>query len=234
MPMRHSRHFRPIVVVVSGFMLLSACAVPPNGQATGPMTPEQQQLHASNNRFRSTVAEAAVLGTVLGAGLGYLTGGAKGALIGAGAGLATGAAAGYLVAQNNYAQSRTEQNYQAAIADARSQANAFGHDAALSEAVASEATAKAGQLDAQYRAHTISAAQYSQNFASYNQSIRDLDEKNAAAAKQLDALRKSIAVSTPAQAAPLQDAARSIELDMSRMAAAKEHLRQVTLSGPTA
>jgi hypothetical protein len=221
---------RPVVVVMCGLIMLSACASPPSG----PMTPEQQELHASNNRFNSTMAEGAIVGALGGALIGYLGGGGKGALIGAGAGLAAGTAAGFLVAQNNYAQARTEKNYQAAIADAQSEAAAFGRDAALSEKIAEQATFQAGQLNAQYQARTITAAQYRQSPAGYEATIRDLDAKNAAAQKQLIALNQSIAVTPRAAAAPLQAAARNIESDMQRMAAARERLRQVTLAGPTA
>ncbi|OYV35352.1 MAG: hypothetical protein B7Z80_18660 [Rhodospirillales bacterium 20-64-7] len=196
------------------------------------MTPEQQQLHASNNRFNSTVAEGAAVGAVGGALIGYLSGGTKGALIGAGAGLATGGAAGYLVAQNNYTQARTEQNYRTAIADAQTQAAAFQKDATLSETVAAQAMSRAAELNAQYRAHTISAEQYRSSIAQYENTIHDLDAKNAAAQQQISALQKSIAVTPASQAAPFRDALHTIEQDNKRIAAAKERLRQVTLSAP--
>ena len=217
-----------LAIVFAAGLAISACAT-----ASGQMTQDQQQLHRTNSRFASTTAEGAIIGAIGGAVLGYLAGGTKGALIGAGAGGLAGGAAGYLVAQNNYAQSQTEQNYQAAVSDAQSQAAAFDRDAQLSETVSAQAEAAAAALQAQYRANGITVDQYRKKLAAYQTTISDLDAKNTAANKTLQALRESIAVSSSGQAPPLEAAAQRIQEDDRRIAAAKERLRQLVLGAPT-
>jgi hypothetical protein len=221
-----ARSTRALAVATAGAMFLSACAMEPGG----PMTAEQQQLHESNNRFASTVAEGAILGAVLGAGLGYLAGGSRGMLTGAGAGLAAGTAAGYLVAQNNYTQSRTEQNYQSAIEDARKQAAAFDRDAALSEQIVAQASARAAQLQTQLRSKAITADQYRQQMASYSSTIKDIDVKHSKVQEQITALNQSAAVTPGPQAAPFSQSVQSIQRADQRMAAAQQRLRQLTVA----
>jgi mannitol-specific phosphotransferase system IIBC component len=218
-----------MAVVIGGALLLSACATT---GATGPMTPAQQQLHDSNTRYATTAATGVVVGAVGGALIGYLAGGTKGALIGAGAGAVAGGVAGFMVAQNNYQQSRTEQNFQAAIADAQQQSAAFRQDAVLSEAVASQARATAARLQSQLRANSISAAQYRASLVSYETTINDLDAKNAAAAKEMAALQQSIDVTPAGQAGPLVAARRDIDRDNRRISAAKDRLRRLLAEQP--
>jgi hypothetical protein len=228
--LRSLYRMRSVAMILAGGLLLSACATV---NASGPMTPEQQQLHDSNRRFVTTTVEGVAIGAVGGALIGLLAGGTRGAIIGAGAGAVVGGVGGYLVAQNNYAQTRNEQTYRAAIADAQTQTVAFQRDAALSESIAAQAEREAAQLNAQYRAHSITADQYRAKLAGYRTTLDDIDAKNVAARKELAALQQSAAVTPGSDGAPLRAAAQSIGRDDRRISAAKERLRRVVLQEPS-
>jgi outer membrane protein OmpA-like peptidoglycan-associated protein len=79
---------------------LSACATPPGGPGSEPVASESPVVSYFNNPAACSNNDA-VIGTIgtgiIGAGIGYLAGGAKGALIGAGAGAGTGLLIGHLI-----------------------------------------------------------------------------------------------------------------------------------------
>jgi hypothetical protein len=146
---------------------LSGCATQNGGQ---PLTPAQAQLQQENRRFATTVGEGALVGALGGALIGYLSGGAKGAAIGAAAGGLVGGATGYAVAHNNLRQAHTESNLQAAIQQANGDAEAYERSAAASAQIAADFRTQAAELNARYKAGTISYAQYQSSVASYRAS----------------------------------------------------------------
>ncbi len=74
-----------VFTVIAFSVALTGCVVPPGGNSPSAQMEASCRVFGSKNQVGG-----AVLGTLLGAGLGALAGGSKGAMIGAGAGLVGG------------------------------------------------------------------------------------------------------------------------------------------------
>lgn len=197
-----------ITLSLAAALSLSACA----GQMGGdPLTPAQQQLQDANKRFVATTAEGAAAGAVLGTLVGYAAGGARGALIGGLGGAALGTAVGYSVAQNNLNQSHTEANLQALIQQANEDAAAYERSANASSQIASELRDKIASLDAQYAAHSISAAAYQAQIASYRKSADTMRQQVADMQKESATLHADAASSGGYHGTELDSAAGRID-----------------------
>lgn len=124
---------RATAFVLACGMLLVGCAA--NSGYDPSLSPAQNQLRQSNQRFTQTVGEGAVAGAVLGGIAGLALGGrnrAQSAAIGAAAGGALGAGAGYVVARNNLNRSSTEAQFNDAIQQASADSDAYQKSAAAS------------------------------------------------------------------------------------------------------
>lgn len=184
-----SKGFRSLAVGMAFLLALGACA-----NTNDPtLTPAERQLRQESNKFAQTTAEGAVFGALAGLAIGYLAGGARGAAIGAGAGALTGAVAGYEVAQNNYMQAKTEDNYNKAIQEARNNAQQYQADAASAQAVADQALADIAQLKQQYRSQAISVDQYRASLAKYSADVQAIEKLSTSAQSQIDTMTKESA-----------------------------------------
>ncbi|MDD2877297.1 MAG: hypothetical protein PHT60_11575 [Acidiphilium sp.] len=160
----YSQRFFVSVAVSVG--LLSGCAnsgIGLPGQANSP-------LDQANASFNQTVAEGALGGAALGALAGGLLGGSpKAAILGALAGGVLGGGTGVAVANNNQNQANTETSLQQQIAAAQRQTDEANQAAQYDDAQAAAAQQTADQLDAAYRAGSITADAYRAKMATYQQ-----------------------------------------------------------------
>lgn len=142
-------------------LFLSACAHTndPN------LTPAQNQLRQANANWNNTLMTAAVVGTASGAALGAAIGGQRGnagtgALIGAGVGLLGGLFAGSQIADRNFAFAQREASAADRINNATAVANALEQQSQTAQAVVNQNRRTLADLDRQYRARQITAAEY--------------------------------------------------------------------------
>jgi len=213
--------------------MLTACA----GQVSsnGPLTPAQQQLKDSNQRFNQTLAEGAIIGAVLGGVLGAALGGRNAvamAALGAGAGAALGGAAGYAVAHNNFEHARTEQNLQKAIAEANQDAAAYEVSADASARIIEEARAKVALLDQQYRQKKITASQYSQNLAGYRESSAIMEKQLGQMNTESATLRADAGTVSSDNSSIMIASAQHIEQARQKEQKSYQELQQILASGP--
>lgn len=183
---------RAAAAALSLALLLPACESAGTANA-GPLTPQQQALRDQSSRWNRTVATGAVSGAALGAGIGALSGGrdrGTNALIGAGIGLLAGLAAGAMVADRNLAFEQRELSAGQRIQSAQQIAQNLNAAAAASERVTEENRRRLAELDRQYRAGQITAAQYRGATESMRQ---DAEVMRKTAAEARDARQRLIA-----------------------------------------
>jgi uncharacterized membrane protein len=228
-----SVRYRTIAIICASSVLLTACAAQgiPNEQ----LTPAQRQLKETNQRFTETVATGAIVGALLGAALGATLGGrnrAAMAALGTGAGAALGGAAGYAVARNNLAHAQTEQNLQKAIAEANQDAVAYQRSAVLSAQIASDAHAKAAELDAQYQQKQITATQYRQSLAGYRESATIMQKQLGQMEKETALLQADGSAVGGGNGQTMVTSAQQIEQARQDEERSYRELEQILASGP--
>ena len=153
--------------------MLTACASDANNAS---LSPAERQLRQRTAHFNTTWIEGAVVGGLLGAGIGMLAGhNATSAAIGGVSGLAAGAGLAYAVASRTEAQQQTEDSYKKAISDAQQSVADATEDAAGSQAIADQAQTELASLDAQYKAHQIDKTQYAAAVRKYTKDANDLN-----------------------------------------------------------
>ncbi|MFT8307803.1 hypothetical protein [Acetobacter malorum] len=153
--------------------MLTACASDANNAS---LSPAERQLRQRNAHFNTTLVEGAVVGGLVGAGIGMLAGhNATSAALGGVSGLAAGTGLAYAVASRTQAQQQTEDTYQKAITEAQQSVATATEDAAGSQAIADQANTELSSLDAQYKAHQIDKAQYAQAVQKYSKDATALD-----------------------------------------------------------
>jgi hypothetical protein len=168
---------RVTAAVLSLALLLPACETPGVGSAygapVGPLTPQQQAMRDQSARWNRTFATGALTGAAAGAGIGALASRdhGTGALIGAGVGLLAGAIAAAMVANRNLAFENREGTATQRIAAAQQIADNLNSAAAASEQVAADNRRRLAELDRQYRAGQITAAQYQAQTATMRQDV---------------------------------------------------------------
>lgn len=221
------------VLALSASIALAGCAAPAQNDAN--LSPAEQQLRAENVNFNRTVGEGAAIGALGGALIGALLfkNHAEGAAIGAAVGGAAGAGTGYAVANNNQAQARSEGAYNQQIAEAEKTAASYQQAAATSREVAREATAEARQLQAEYEAKTISAAQYRKSLQNYQSDYEVLTSKITGARKSEAALRKAAETNDPGTNAQMSDAANSLATSASTMIEQQQQISAVLDAMPS-
>ena len=156
------------------------------------LSPAENQLRQSNQRFTQTVGEGAVAGAVLGGLAGLAFGGRNrgtAAAVGAAAGGALGAGAGYMVARNNLSRSSTEAQYSQAIAQASDDADAYRAAANSSQQIAAQAEADTRRMRGQLASNQITQQQYQAKLANYRNDAQLMDKQAEEARKQAAAMR---------------------------------------------
>lgn len=164
---------------------VAGCATGGRNSADDPnLTPQQRQLRTEAARFNQTVGEGALVGALGGAALGALLGGddpLAGAAIGAAAGAAVGAGAGYLVAAQQEQYASAEARLNAQIEAAQRDAARYRTIVDTTRAVVNSHKQNIAQLNSQYRAGQITAAQYQNQVSSISgdlASIQSLIDEN--------------------------------------------------------
>jgi outer membrane lipoprotein SlyB len=159
-PAAPRRRFRVAALAIALPLALSACMGAPAFDPT--LTPAQNQLRQSNASWNSTVATGALAGAATGAlaGAALSNNRGQGALIGGLIGLAGGLAAGALVAERNFTFANREASAQSRIENATAVANALEQQSRNAQQVVEQNRRMLADLDRQYRARQITAADY--------------------------------------------------------------------------
>ncbi len=220
---------RSAAAILSLTLLLPACETTQTGAGGQPLTPQQQAMRQQSQRWNQTAATGAVAGAALGAGIGAMSRGrntGQNALIGAGIGALVGLAAGMAVAERNLGFENREANASQRIESAQQIAQNLNNTAAASEQVAKQNQQKLAQLDRQYRAGQITAAQYRAETATMRQDAelmrktaeeaRDARQRLVASARQVPQLMNEEARIDQAQRR-LETAADDLESALRRV-----------------
>lgn len=169
-------------IVLAAATTLTACASDANNAS---LSPAERQLRQRNAHFNTTLVEGAVVGGLLGAGIGMLAGrNATSAALGGVSGVVAGTGVAYAVASRAEAQQQTEDGYKKAISDAQQSVADATNDANASQAIADQAQTELASLDAQYKAHQIDKVQYAVAARKYNKDAKDLNNLAQTYAKQ--------------------------------------------------
>jgi hypothetical protein len=219
------------VALLSLSLLLPACQNPNVGASAQPLTAEQQAMRQQSQRWNQTAATGALAGAAMGAaGAAALGRGNTGqnALIGAGIGALVGLAAGMAVAERNLGFENREANASQRIQSAQQVANNLNNTAAASETVAKQNEQRLAQLDRQYRAGQITAAQYRAETETMRQDA-ELMRKTAGEAR--DARQRLVASSR--QVPQLMNEEAKIDQAQRRLEAAADNLESALRRVPT-
>jgi chromosome segregation ATPase len=189
-------------------------------------------MRQQSQRWNQTAATGALAGAAMGAaGAAALGRGNTGqnALIGAGIGALVGLAAGMAVAERNLAFENREASASQRIQSAQQVANNLNNAAASSEAVAKQNQQRLAQLDRQYRAGQITAAQYRSETETMRQDA-ELMRKTAGEAR--DARQRLVASSR--QVPQLMNEEAKIDQAQRRLESAADDLESALRRVPTA
>ena len=203
--------YRATAITLAMTISLIGCAAPGNDPN---LSPAENQLRQSNQRFNQTVGEGAVAGALIGGLAGLALGGrnrAQTAALGAAGGGLVGAGAGYLVARNNLSRSSTEAEFNQAIAKAADDATAYRQAAISSQQIAAQADADARGLRSQLRSNQISQQQYQARLAKYGSDAQLMNQQATEAQKTAAAIRTDSQSASGNDRVQLLNAASSIE-----------------------
>ena len=203
--------YRATAISVAMTISLLGCATAGNDPN---LSPAENRLRQSNQRFNQTVGEGAVAGAVLGGLAGLALGGrnrAQAAALGAAGGGALGAGAGYLVARNNLSRSSTEAEFNQAIATASEDAENYRQAAIASQQIASQADSETRGLQSRLRSNQISQAQYQASLSKYRKDADLMNQQASEARKTAAAIRTDSQSASGADRTRLLNAASSIE-----------------------
>ncbi|NBS45213.1 MAG: hypothetical protein EBT34_16060 [Acetobacteraceae bacterium] len=199
---RQKPALRGAAAMLSLSLLLPACQNPSATNAGGqPLTAEQQAMRQQSQRWNQTAATGALVGL----------------------------AAGMAVAERNLGFENREANASQRIQSAQQIANNLNNAAASSEAVAKQNQQKLAQLDRQYRAGQITAAQYRNETETMRQDA-ELMRKTAGEAR--DARQRLVASSR--QVPQLMNEEAKIDQAQRRLESAADDLESALRRVPTA
>lgn len=174
------------VVCVSLSLVLNACTAVPGNDPR--LTPAQNELRQTNARWNQTVATGAVAGAATGAvaGAALSRNRGRGALIGAGVGLVGGVVAGAVVANRNHTFTDRSASAQSRIENATMTANALEAQAGAAQQVVAQNRIDLANLDRQYRARQVSAAEYRERTETARADLVQMNQgvQNGAAARE--------------------------------------------------
>jgi gas vesicle protein len=188
-------------------------------------------MRQQSQRWNQTAATGALAGAAMGAaGAAAFGRGNTGqnALIGAGIGALVGLAAGMAVAERNLGFENREASASQRIQSAQQVASNLNNTAAASEQVAKQNQQRLAQLDRQYRAGQITAAQYRNETASMRQDA-ELMRKTAGEAR--DARQRLVA--SARQVPQLMTEEAKIDQAQRRLEAAADDLESALRRVPT-
>ena len=223
---------RGAAALLSLSLLLPACQNPNVGAGGQPLTAEQQAMRQQSQRWNQTAATGALAGAATGAAAAAAFGRGntgQNALIGAGIGALVGLAAGMAVAERNLAFENREASASQRIQSAQQIAGNLNNAAASSEAVAKQNQQRLAQLDRQYRAGQITAAQYRAETATMRQDA-ELMRKTAGEAR--DARQRLVA--SARQVPQLMNEEAKIDQAQRRLESAADDLESALRRVPTA
>ena len=228
---RRKSTLKSAAALLSVTLLLPACQNPNVGASGQPLTAEQQAMRQQSQRWNQTAATGALAGAATGAAAAAAFGRGntgQNALIGAGIGLVAGGLLGMAVAERNLAFENREASASQRIQSAQQVANNLNNAAASSEAVAKQNQQRLAQLDRQYRAGQIIAAQYRTETATMRQDA-ELMRKTAEEAR--DARQRLVASSR--QVPQLMNEEAKIDQAQRRLEAAADDLESALRRVPT-
>jgi hypothetical protein len=153
---------------------LSACAAQHTYDPR--LSPAQNQLREANANWNRTVATGALVGAASGAAIGALSSrnSGQGALIGAGVGLLVGGLGAMVVADRNFTFAKREATAQERVTNANAVAADLERRVQLANQVVAQNRATLNQLDRQYQAGQITAAQYRERTATMRDDLEEI------------------------------------------------------------
>lgn len=172
-------------IALASLVFLGGCAT---GENDASLTPAERQLRHRNAQFNQTIGMGALTGGLLGAGIGALAGGGKGALIGGLSGVAAGAGTGYWVAHRTEGQQNQEDQLNQNITEAQKAAAQAQQDTLTAQTITQQAQLQLTNLNAQYRAHQITAQQYQAQTAHFRTDAQELNELAQSHRKNADSM----------------------------------------------
>ena len=216
--------YRTTAITLAMTIGLLGCVAPGNDPN---LSPAENQLRQSNQRFNQTVGEGAIAGAVLGGLAGLALGGrnrAQAAALGAAGGGALGVGAGYLVERNNLSRASTEADYSQAIAKASEDADTYRRDAIASQQITAQADTETRGLQSRLRSNQISQAQYQSTLSKYRTDAQAMNQQASEARKTAAAMRTDSQSATGANRTQLLNAASSIEASGQQQANLAAHI----------
>jgi hypothetical protein len=175
---------RALAFCVAVALLIAGCATPAHDPQ---LTPAQNELRMANARWNNTVATGALTGAGAGvAGCLAARMSIEQALICAAIGAAVGAVAGAAVADRNYTFANRAASAQSRIESATATANALEAQSSAAQQVVAQHRRQFTELDRQFRARQITAAEYRDRAQPARQDLEQMREgaRNGAEARQ--------------------------------------------------
>ncbi|WP_194149615.1 hypothetical protein [Oecophyllibacter saccharovorans] len=180
------------------------------------LTPAERLIRQRNAQYNQTIGAGALTGALLGAGIGALAGGGKGAMIGGLSGLALGAGTGYWVAERTQSQQMTEDDLLHAISDAQRDATQSEESAQAARNITQQARVQLTTLNAQYRAHQITAQQYQEQTRHFQENARQLQTLAATYRKNAASMRQTAHNNISSDTAQVLDETAATELSSAK------------------
>lgn len=151
---------RKIATPLAVIVMLQACSNGPNGMDQATLTKEQAIIRQQSSNWQQTAATGLIAGGALGGSIGAAFGGEY-ALIGAGIGALLGLVAGVVVADRNLAFENRELNAKKRMRAAQELLDNLNTMASASERVSKRNRLILAELEQNYQAGRLTAAQYS-------------------------------------------------------------------------
>jgi gas vesicle protein len=233
---RRKPALKTAAALLSLSLLLPACQNPNVGTSPGassrPLTAEQQAMRQQSQRWNQTVATGALAGAATGAAAAAAFGRGntgQNALIGAGIGALIGLAAGMAVADRNLGFEKREASASQRIEAAQQIAANLNNTATASEQVARQNRQRLAQLDRQFRAGQITAAQYREESETMRE---DLALMRTTAGEARDARQRLVA--SAREIPQLMNEEAKIDQAQRRLDGAADNLESALRRVPTA
>jgi len=167
---------KPIAAGLAAVLVLSGCVTT---RDYSQMTPAERKMREQADVYNQTVAEGAVLGCLVGIGIGVLASSrsnrGQNALIGCGAGAVVGGGAGAYIANKQESYATREQQLDAMIADVRTENERLASLVTTTRQVIADDKARIDQIDGDLAAGKITLAQAKTKMASVDDNTAYLD-----------------------------------------------------------
>lgn len=166
---------KPISIGLAAAMLLTGCVTT---RDYSQMTPAERKMREQADVYNQTIAEGAVLGCLVGIGIGALASSnnrGQNALIGCGVGAVVGGGAGAYVADKQESYATREQQLDAMIADVRTENQRLAGLVTTTRQVIADDKARIDQIDSDLAAGKITMAQAQTKMAAVDDNTTYLD-----------------------------------------------------------